>query len=33
VAVPPDRDEQPVQEFGAFTADLYALAEQKGSDP
>jgi transposase len=27
VAVPPDRDEQPVQEFGAFTADLYALAE------
>ena len=27
VAVPPDRDEQPVQRFGAFTADLYALAE------
>lgn len=27
VAVPSDRDEQPVQEFGAFTADLYALAE------
>jgi hypothetical protein len=27
VAVPRDRDEQPVQEFGAFTADLYALAE------
>jgi transposase len=26
VAVPPDRDEQPVQRFGAFTADLYALA-------
>src|SRR5262244_237339 len=26
VAVPPDRDEQPVQCFGAFTADLYALA-------
>ena len=27
VAVPPDRAEQPVQRFGAFTADLYALAE------
>jgi transposase len=27
VAVPPDRVEQPVQRFGAFTADLYALAE------
>jgi transposase len=27
VAVPGDRDEQPVQRFGAFTADLYALAE------
>jgi len=27
VAVPCDRDEQPVQCFGAFTADLYALAE------
>ena len=27
VAVPSDRDEQPVQRFGAFTADLYALAE------
>jgi transposase len=27
VAVPKDRDEQPVQCFGAFTADLYALAE------
>ena len=26
VAVPKDRDEQPVQCFGAFTADLYALA-------
>jgi len=26
VAVPPDRDERPVQCFGAFTADLYALA-------
>jgi transposase len=26
VAVPPDRAEQPVQRFGAFTADLYALA-------
>ncbi|ETW91930.1 MAG: hypothetical protein ETSY2_55415, partial [Candidatus Entotheonella gemina] len=30
VAVPPDRDEQPVQCFGAFTADLYALAEWLG---
>ena len=27
VAVPGDRAEQPVQCFGAFTADLYALAE------
>ena len=27
VAVPCDRAEQPVQPFGAFTADLYALAE------
>src|SRR5499427_9334094 len=27
VAVPPDRDEEPVQCFGAFTADLYVLAE------
>lgn len=27
VAVPVDRDEEPVQRFGAFTADLYALAE------
>ena len=27
VAVPKDRDEQPVQQFGTFTADLYALAE------
>ena len=26
VAVPKDRDEQPVRCFGAFTADLYALA-------
>jgi len=26
VAVPKDRDEQPVQQFGTFTADLYALA-------
>src|SRR5262250_89534 len=26
-AVPADRDAQPVQRFGAFTADLYALAE------
>ena len=27
VAVPEDRDEEPVQRFGAFTADLYVLAE------
>jgi len=27
MAVPGDRDEQPVQCFGAFMADLYALAE------
>jgi transposase len=27
VAVPRDRDTQPMQRFGAFTADLYALAE------
>src|SRR5262245_35698214 len=27
VAVPADRDAQPVQRFGAFTAELYALAE------
>ena len=27
VAVLSDRDERPVQRFGAFTADLYALAE------
>jgi hypothetical protein len=26
VVVPADRDAQPVQRFGAFTADLYALA-------
>ena len=26
VAVPKERDEQPVQRFGAFTADLYTLA-------
>jgi hypothetical protein len=26
VAVPPDRDERPVQCLGAFTADRYALA-------
>ena len=25
--MPADRDAQPVQRFGAFTADLYALAE------
>ena len=27
VAVPADRAERPVQEFGAFTADLYRLAD------
>src|SRR5688500_2587095 len=27
VAVPPDRDEQPVRRFGAFTEDLHALAK------
>jgi len=27
VAVPADRDEQPVRSFGCFTADLYALAD------
>src|SRR5512132_1267209 len=27
VAVPADRDAQPVRRFGTFTADLYALAE------
>lgn len=27
VAVPADRDEQPVREFGAFTEDLYQLAD------
>jgi transposase len=27
VAVPADRDEQPVRRFGTFTADLYAIAQ------
>ena len=27
VAVPPDRDDQPVREFPSFTADLHALAD------
>ena len=27
VAVPPDRDEQPVREFSSFTADLNRLAD------
>ena len=27
MAVPADRSEQPVQEFEAFTADLYRLAD------
>ncbi len=27
VAVPPDRDEQPVRRFGCFTEDLHALAQ------
>lgn len=30
VAVPPDRDEQPVRRFGAFTEDLHALAQWLG---
>ncbi len=27
VAVPPDRDDQPVREFASFTADLERLAD------
>ena len=27
VAVPTDRDEEPVRKFGCFTADLHAMAE------
>ena len=27
VAVPPDRDDEPVREFASFTADLNALAD------
>ena len=27
VAVPPDRDDEPVREFRSFTADLEALAQ------
>lgn len=27
VAVPPDRDDEPVREFLSFTADLHALAD------
>ena len=27
VAVPPDRDDQPVREFPSFTADLHAMAD------
>src|SRR5215212_3667688 len=27
VAVPPDRDPQPVRQFGTFTADLHRLAD------
>ena len=27
VAVPPDRDDQPVREFASFTADLHRLAD------
>ena len=27
VAVPPDRDDQPVREFASFTADLHSLAD------
>ena len=32
VAVPADRAEQPVQEFEAFTADLYRLAHLTGQN-
>src|SRR5712691_10757148 len=31
VAVPADRDREPVREFGAFTADLYRLADWLGA--
>lgn len=31
VAVPPDRDDEPVREFGSFTADLDALADWLGA--
>ncbi len=31
VAVPADRDPEPVREFGAFTADLYRLADWLGA--
>jgi transposase len=31
VAVPPDRDDQPVRTFKSFTADLHALADWLGS--
>lgn len=27
VAVPPDRDEEPVKKFGSFTRDLHDLAQ------
>ncbi len=27
VAVPPDRDDEPVREFSSFTGDLHALAD------
>jgi len=27
VSVPPDRDTEPVQQYGAFTRDLYAMAD------
>ena len=27
VAVPPDRDDEPVREFASFTADLHRLAD------
>src|SRR3954454_4684051 len=34
VAVPPDRDEQPIREFGSWTADLQRMAELSGwQDP
>ena len=33
VAVPEDRDEEPVRRFGAFTTDLYGVRLSKGGSP